>query len=400
MTDGSQRPAQTGGMSGKTIGSLQLAVVIGVLVTALALNRILVAAVSDNGPPPTPVQAALVEVIRPEIVTERLVIEETGTVEPRSELALSPEVSGRIVSVKPGLAAGTSFKSGEVLFTINQEDYRLRLRQAEADLRTAKSALSLEEAEAASAIREWELVNPGEPVPTLVAREPQLAQARAAVDVAEAALDDARLDLRRTEFSLPFDGRVLETSVEPGLTVTANQSYGTVYSGEGVEVVVGLSPRDLDALRPAIGRQAVVTGRVGSRGVTAPASVIRVESALDTRSRLISAVLGFEGEAPFLPGTFVSAQIMGPELENVFVLPASAVSIAGNVWLVEEGALTRREAEVLTRTDETVVIAAFDYASGIVTTLPAGAREGLEVRILEEPGAAVETAQAGDPIDG
>lgn len=375
------------------LGGVQLALVVSVLVAALALNRILVATGEEETPETAPALAALVEVVRPTPTRERLIVTDTGTVEPRTEVAISPQVGGRVATVSPGFAAGAAFDAGETLFVVDQDDFRLRLRQAQADLRAARGDLALEEAEAASAVREWRLVNPDEPAPPLVAREPQLAQARAAVDVAAAAVDDARLDLKRTAFSLPFAGRVLASTIEEGLTVTANASYGSVYRNDGVEVIVSLTASDVDALAPALGRAADVKGRVGANDRRAEARIVRIDGALDARSRLIDVALAFDGPVPFLPGSFVSVDIAGPEIEDAFVLPPAAVSAAGRVWIVENGRLARLDATIVARDDAAVLTETFDYADGVVTTPPAGAREGQEVRLTDDADA-LETARA------
>ncbi|MEO1028740.1 MAG: efflux RND transporter periplasmic adaptor subunit, partial [Pseudomonadota bacterium] len=377
MSDSPSNPTKSQKAFTGLVGILQLVLVIGVLVAAFALNRILVANGGGGSTDPAPVVSSLVEIIQPSVTSRSIVIEETGTVEPRAELTISPQVGGRIKTVSPALAAGGAFKAGETLFTIDQEDFRLRLRQAEADLRTANSNLALEQAEAASAIREWNLVNPGEAVPPLVGREPQLAQARASVEVANASIEDAKLALRRTRFSFPFDGRVLATTLQPGVVVAPNQPYGTVYQDDSVEVVIFLAADDLASLEPIIGRTATVTN--GS-GVSADAIVTRVDGVLDARSRQAGIILSFENDVPFIPGSFVSAALQGPVLEDVISLPPGAVSAAGQVWIVENDRLSRRKLEVLSRTDAAVLVTRFATGDGVVTTPPAGAREGQTVR--------------------
>lgn len=363
------------------LGSVQLVMVIGVLVAAIAVNRVLVATSGSEPPPPVPAGPPLVSVIEPQASTEVLRISDTGVVRARTEVTITPQVSGRIVSVNPVFADGGFFVAGQILFNIDDQDYQLRLRQARADFNTARSALSLEEAESESAIREWQLINGATPVPPLVAREPQLAQARAAVEVASAAVNAARLDLSRTAFSFPFSGRVLSTTVVPGLTVAANQPYGTVYSNASIEASVSLDPTDLEKLAPIVGRRATITGTIGVRTLTTPATVVREESALDSRSRLAGVILAFDQEPPFLPGTFIQATISGPELENVLRLPAEAVSATGNVWVVEEATLVKRQPVIISRNNGTVLTERFDTGSGVVIVPPAGAREGMPVTI-------------------
>ena len=379
------------------LGSVQLALVVAVLAAALILNRLLVAGGDEAPPRVSAAPPPLVEIIKPEVGAEQVVITETGVIEARTEIAIAPEVGGRIQYVAPGFAAGGAFQAGEVLFRIDPEDYRLQVQQAQAELNTARSALALEDAEATSAIREWRLINGEEPIPPLVAREPQLAQARASVETAEARRAAARLDLSRTAFSMPFDGRVLSTTIEPGLTVNSNQSYGPVFAEAALEAVISLPLEDLERIDPAVGRAASVTIVSGFGDRVVEAEIIRVESALDARSRLASVVLSFDREIGTPPGAFIEVDILGPMLDDMVRLPAETVSPTGLVWVLDGAVLRRRPVSVVSRTDQFVLARAFDMAGGVVLIPPAGARDGLEVRVAdEEPGDSLAAVVSGE----
>ncbi|MEM8800666.1 MAG: efflux RND transporter periplasmic adaptor subunit [Pseudomonadota bacterium] len=378
---GPQAGSKGDGPRGSVFGAIQVLLVIGVLGLAIVLNRVLVTTNQTTPTVAVPALDPLVEIIRPVATTETFIVSETGTVEARAEVEISPLVGGRVVWIAPGFASGASFERGERLFQIDQEDFELRAAQAQAELRSAQSSLALTEAESASAIREWRLVNGDEPVPPLVARAPQIAQAKAAVEVAKSALADAKLALSRTNFSMPFSGRVLTTNLEVGTAVSANQSYGTAYRTAHLEVVTALDPPDLAQISPVEGRTARITATSRSSGEMLTGKVVRVESALNARTRLVGVTISLETPEALLPGTFVDVMIEGPPLEQVYVLPPEAINASGGVWLVSEGQLTRRSVKVLSR-DETAVLApAFGYADGVVTTPPAGAREGQAVRV-------------------
>lgn len=379
------------------LGSIQLGLVASVLIGALVLNRFLAISGEKTAPVVNSTRPPLVEIIQPDAGAEQVAIVETGVIEARTEVAIAPEVGGRVISVASDFAAGGAFKAGEILFEINPADYQLQVQQAQAEVNTAKSALSLEEAEAASAVREWRLINGDEPVPPLVAREPQMAQARAGVETAEARLAVAKLDLSRTSFSLPFNGRVLSTTIESGLAVNPNQSYGTVYADASVEAVVSLPPEDIALLNPIVGRDGVITVLSGPGEQVIDAKVIRIESALDDHSRLASIILGLDQSADIIPGAFIEARLLGPTLDALVRLPAETVSPTGMVWVIENNALQYRPVSIVSRSDEFVLARAFDMADGVVAVPPAGARPGLEVRLAEEePGGSLATAAAGE----
>ncbi len=363
-------------------GWIQIVLVVVVLVGALAANRVLSRG-GDGGPPITAAAALpAVTIMQPVFASDAVRVTETGSVRTRANVTIAPQVGGRVVAASPDFAAGGSFAAGDVLFAIDPTDYELGVQQAEADLASALSVLQLEEAEAETARREWRLINGDDPIPPLVARAPQIAQAEANVAAARARAADARTALERTRYVLPFDGRVVRTTIEVGQTVAANQPYGEVYNAGALEVFVSIPTDALAALEPAVGRSALVRGAGADGGVQASARVSRVEAELDAQTRLAGLVLTFDAPPPFLPGAFVRVDVRGDEVEDVFRAPADAVAAGGIVWVVDDGVLAARRPAIVSRQDDAVLLARFDPADGVVTTLPPGAREGLPVLVV------------------
>lgn len=322
-------------------------------------------------PPP------LVRVVQPAAASTVLRINATGTVQVRNYVALTPQVGGRVVSLAPGLKAGGAFAAGEELLVIDRQDFQLAYEQAQADVATAAADLQLRQAESDAAIANYALLNPDAEVPPLVARAPQIAQARARQAAAEARANIAALDLERTRFSLPFAGRVQASSAELGQVLSRGQSFGQVFALDAVEVVVPVPPDDLARLAGAVGRSATVQ----SGEQTLAAVVARVSPALDQRSRFATLYLTFnDAQSALAPGTFVDVEVAGPALENTFLLPAAAEQVGGSVWVVAGGALQQAVPETLGRTPAGWLVAAFDAADGVVVGAVPGARPALPVQ--------------------
>lgn len=381
MTDSpSSRVRRWGGAA----GIVQVALVLAVLVAALLVNRLLVSQAQGPGQISAGATSPVVSIIRPTPEPAQLTVTETATVQVRTTVSLAPQAGGRVARVSPNLAAGGAFSAGEVLLEIDPTDADLSVRQAQADLQTAVSALELETAEAETARREWALVNPDDAIPALVAREPQLAKARASVAAARARLATARTQRGRTVYSLPFDGRVLSSRLEVGQTLIANQPYGEAYAIDALEVSVPLAREALARLEPAVGRRAEIIDALA--GARYSGDVVRVQADLDSATRLAGLVVGFDAEPDLPPGAFVTVRLFGDRLDAVLRLPADVIGAGDRVWTVRDGALSRTAVTILGRDSGGVLTLPFNYGGGIVTTPPPGAREGLTVSVLPERG--------------
>lgn len=362
-------------------GSVQIAIV-----AALVLFALLYARSPDrdsaNGPPsfaagrvetPPP----LVRVIQPAAERAALRIAATGSVGVRNHVALALLVGGRVVSVSPSLRAGGAFRAGERLLMIEPRDFELAYDQATAEVATAAASLMLQEAEGDAAEANYTLLNPGQEVPPLIAKTPQIARAEAQLAAAQARLDVAALELERTSFSLPFDGRITASSAEVGDVLSRSQSFGQAFALDAVEIATPLPLADVKRLQPIGGRRALV--RAEERTLTA--RVERMSAELDARSRFATLYLTFVDEAePPLPGTFVNLEIEGPELADAYVLPEAAEQVGGTVWLVAGDRLQSFAPRVFGRTAEGWVVAAFNALDGVVLGAVPGARVGLRVQ--------------------
>ncbi len=367
-------------------GWMQVVIVFGLLALGVVGNFILSSSASKPRMRIAGAESLFVEVIIPTVEDTRVRLVETGVVQARSSISLSPLVSGRVVWVSPNLASGGYFKTGESLFRLDNEDYVSAVNKARADLAKAEADLRVERAEAQVAREEWDITNPGEPIPPLVAREPQISQAEASVQSANAALRDAELNLSRVDFSLPFDGRIVSTTVGLGQNLSAGQAYGEAYDIQSIEISTPLPADALRALEPAAGRSAEIRlpgpgpDQTGEREIYA-ATVVRADAELNQETRLGRVILTFNGQTQFLPGTFVDVTIEGPLIEQAHLIPERAISQDRVVWVAEEERLASRRPRLFFAKDGEVVTAPFDWADGVIITPLVDPIEGTKVTL-------------------
>ena len=365
----------------RLLGPVQIIVVIMLLLGALYYAR---SPGRDNGGPPVFANAQdedplpIVDVTRPVPSPTVLKVVATGTVNVRNYVALTPQVGGRVVSISSALRAGGAFSADQELLVIDPRDFELALDQARADIAAAQSNLMLQRAQSDAARSNYALLHPNENVPPLVARVPQIAQAIAQLSAARARTEVATLDLKRTNFSLPFDGRIAESSAEIGQVLSRGQSFGRAFALDSVEVVVPIAANDLHRIEPATGRVATVRTDTGSVAAT----VERVSAELDQRTRFAELYLTLaEAAPPPPPGTFVDVVIEGPEVTNAFLLPPAAEQVNRSVWVVADGALERVMPTTLGNTADGWLVAAFDAKDGVVLGAVPGAEANLPVDI-------------------
>lgn len=324
-------------------------------------------------------KAPLVSIVRPAISAQQVSISSTGSVVVRSYVTLIPQVSGKAIATSDALRNGGSFSAGETLVTLEKRDFILALAQAEADVAAAEASLELSMAVGSAAVSNYRMLNADKPVPPLVAKAPQIAQAKAQLQSAIARRDIQQTNLDRSVFSLPFAGRVVESTADEGQMLNAGQSFGRVYALDAVEIVISLAPEQLAKIAPAKNRQVTIT----IDGVPFEGLVDRVAAERDSRSRFSQVFITPINDQTLTPGTFVSVELKGPVVNDTFLLPESAIQVGQVFWTVSNGNLVEVTANVLSRQNGQYLVEAFEYDQGIVAGTVPGARDGLPVRLAE-----------------
>lgn len=270
--------------------------------------------------------APLVEVMELQTATADFSIDSQGTVRPRTETALSAEVSGSIVSVSDDFVAGGVFDAGEELLRIDPTSYDVAVDQAEALVRQRQI-----EFDGASRLRD-----------SGYRAESEYASAAAALATAKAELVRARRDLAKTRVSLPYAGMVRSKEADIGQYVNPGTPLAVVFATDYAEVRLPLTDRELAFVElPAPGERVLEDGpRVvlsatrHGRQATWEARITRSEGVVDEATRVTWAVariddpyrLEHDGGTPLPMGTFVTARIDGVTVPDLIRVPRAALN--------------------------------------------------------------------------
>lgn len=331
-------------------------------------------------------QAIRVDAIPAEIASLNFVVTSQGSVKPRTETTLVAEVAGKIVSVSANFISGGFFRQGEILLQIDPSDYETALLRAQASLAARKAQLADQQARSDQALKDWtNLGRQGEPS-DLTLRIPQLAEAQAGVQAAEAELKEAERDLQRTRISVPYDGLVRNKKVDVGQYVTPGTPLGVTFAIDRAEIRLPLSNSDLAYLDlPSATRldkahrvPVTLTTEGAQSSGEWQAEIVRTEGVVDEISRVIYAVaevvdpygvLGQSNQLELKMGTFVRAQIQGLRADNVIVLPRSVLQADDTVLIAnDERILEIRQVTVLRAEPRNVYISDGIEAGELVVT--------------------------------
>lgn len=328
-----------------------------------------------------------------------------GEVKPKTEIALTSRVSGKINSIAPEFADGGSFKKGQVLLRVESIDYQLNVTQAKAQVAQAQQALRFEEAESELARRDWEELGgleSGEAASALTLRQPQMEQARANYQSALASLRNAELNLSRTVIRAPFDGRIRRVNANIGQFISPGTPLGQIFSTDTVEIRLPFTGDDLGRIGLRIayvaggddkGPKVVLSDTVAGQTVEWYGHIVRTDAAVDPSTRQISAIVSIDDPygkgmsvegVPLAVGLFVNAQVEGQLLDDVFVIPRQALLNNNGIYVLDkDNNIVRKQASVLTTISRGAVInGGIENGERVIVSRLVNSKEGDKVTSL------------------
>lgn len=374
-----------------------LAVSVGIT-TLLYLNR-----------PPTevkepvylPVTVDVAEVVKQSL---RVPVQAQGSVTPLRETALLAEVGGRVIDVSESFNAGGFVSAGDVLLSIDPNNYEAGLLRARSAVASAQSGLAQEKGRAEVAEREWRKLPKGsqrsQAAKDLYLRKPQLAQAKAQLLSAEADLVSAQDDLDRTVIRAPYDALIKAKHAELGKFVSPGSPLADIFSIEAAEIRLPIPQNRLPYLElPRIGEEVASSSidlytDVGGVVNHWPAYLHRTEGVYDERSRVLYTVariddpygLKTQGRQPLRMGTFVNANIEGKQINDVVPLPRYLIKAGNFIWVVDETNHLRNRAVELLKVGGDLIYVSAGLDEGDLVSLTAldNSFDGSEVRIKSQ----------------
>jgi RND family efflux transporter MFP subunit len=343
---------------------------VGILLGGVALAAIMIASggSAEKGTPEVKALPISTQTVTAEDLP--VPVRGTGVVTAAQQVAMMPQVSGKIIETDPDLMPGARFLAGEVLAHIDPRDHQAMLEQARSNTQRAELELALETGRGEVAQREWEMLNQDGSEPTeLALRAPQLALAEQNVVAARGALTQAKLNMQRTRLTSPFNAVVVSESIDLGQVVGPNTVVATLVGTDQLWVTVSLPMSEVDVLqfrsRDGQGSRATVLHRLaGGHIIEHIGEALQLGGALDPQTRLAQITVAVanpfdtsDGQIPLLPGSYVEVIFDGLVANQVIRVPRSALYDGDQVWINNGGKLAARNVQISGGDAESVLTA-------------------------------------------
>ncbi len=257
----------------------------------------------------------------------------TGRIEAMQRVEMIPRVNGVLAGIH--FREGSEVRQGQLLFSIDDREFRAALESANANLTRARSRAELGKIELARSERliAQQATSQGE----LEQRRAESLQAQADIGSAQAAVTQAKLNLEFTRITSPINGRIGDALIKVGNLVGAGSSVlctvvkqNPIYvSFEGDENTYlryqklaqeGSRPSSRDTANP------VQVGLANEQGFPHQGRMVFVDNALNPATGTIRARAQLDNaDGVFTPGLFARVRLLGSGERSALLIHPQAV---------------------------------------------------------------------------
>jgi membrane fusion protein, multidrug efflux system len=329
-----------------------------------------------------------------------------GTVTPINTVTVRARLSGELVRVN--FTEGQRVGKGQVLAEIDARPYENQLAQAQGSLDEAKARLRNAETDLQryQKLAQEQLITAQQ----VVSQEAQVRQLQGTIQVSEAQVASARLNLAYAKVVAPIDGRAGLRQIDAGNLVTSGDQNGIVVITQirPISVIFTIPETDLPAVLASVKsnrRLAVEAWDRADAVKLATGSLQTVDNQIDTATGTIKLRATFDnGDESLFPNQFVNIRLKVRTLENATVIPAAAVQRAAFgefVYVVKPGQQPEEKIVTIQRValgptegDRVAVTNGVAPQAQVVLEGVDQLTEGARVEIVPEGGAAPQPPRA------
>ena len=287
-----------------------------------------------------------------------------GRVLSSNNIALSAEVSGKILKGDINLKAGVNFKKNDILFKIYNDDIKASLQaQKSTFLQTLASILPDIKVDYSNQFNIWyDFFNKFDINKTLP-KLPNYSSNKEKVFLASKGLLTEYYNLAQKEIALskytiraPFDGSLISVSKEVGNVTNMGAQIATMIRSSQLEVTVPVFPRDLRWIKnnPTV---SILTNRNNKIN----GKIERIASYVDETTQSVNIYVGVKNVkgSYLLQGEYVDVIFVGNNIKGMEV-PREAIVDKEYMYILKDNSLVKRKIKIIEKSNDSYIISGLE----------------------------------------
>ncbi len=326
-----------------------------------------------------------VEIIKAKKININYRINGFGRIYPVKSVTLIPEVQGKIIYVNKKFNEGEFFKKNEVILKIDDRDYKINLKIEEAKLKSLLEDLKIEEAKSISATKElktaYKLINEIDNRSIyIIERKPYIKKIKEEINATKERIKKAKLDLNRTVIRAPFNCIITKKYVDLGGYVSPGIKIADIVLSGNYYVRGNIVLSDLKYLKDKNAAAYVYF----QNGNLMKARLKYIEKELDKKGMMVKIILSLipKNDNNVFLYDYVTFDIIGKELRNIFRINRRGLRENDTVWLVENGYLKIKKVNIIFKDLKYAYTFDLNENDEIIITNLSSVTDGIKVKVI------------------
>lgn len=317
-----------------------------------------------------------------ELKSSSVAIQTNGTLKAKNKIDIVSRTQGVFRDGDRPFRAGVYFNEGDVLVSIDNDEYLAKLRTSRAQLlQSITSILADLKLDYPDAFDKWFNYVNSFNVNSSLRELPPTSSSREKAFIIGKNIITQYYDIKAQEVQAsyyqiraPYGGILRENLVDKGAMINGGQKLGTLIDPSVYELEVKINPSELKLI--SVGKSVRLTN--GDKTQTWRGKIARINRVIDPQSQSALAIVEVGGK-DLREGMFLQAEISTTNLNNVAEINRNLLINEKYVYLVADSILQKQEVSIKHVADKTVFVSGIPEGAWIIQKSVSGAYDGMKV---------------------
>jgi len=316
-------------------------------------------------------------------------IKANGILLAKNRIEIFSEVQGILHTSSKEFKAGTSYKKGEVILKINNEEEYANLQAQKSNLyNTITSIMPDIRLDYSSEYEKWRAYLSGFDFDKTTPRLPTTNSEKEKFFISSRNIYTTYYNVKNLEVRLakyiiraPYRGVLTETLVNPGSLVRQGQKLGEFINPTVYEMEVAINAAYIDLLQK--GNKVQLSNLDNSN--TWEGKIIRVNGKVDQASQTVKTFIQVIGNE-LKEGMYLEAQLVAKHEKNAYEIARKLLVNNESVYVLKDSVLALVKVNPVYFKDKTVVIKGLANGTKVLSRNVPGAYTGMAVKVFNKKG--------------
>ncbi|NPA44349.1 MAG: HlyD family efflux transporter periplasmic adaptor subunit [Chlorobi bacterium] len=315
-------------------------------------------------------------------------LKETGRVASKNTVDLSTEVRGKILQGQVALKKGQSFKKGQLLIKIYNEEAKLALQSMKSRflnslaniLPDLKTDFNENYNTWLNFFKEIDIKKTIPQLPEIKSNKEKIFLASRNIIADYYSIKSSEITLSKYYLYAPFNGTYTMVYAETGAVANPGQKIASMIRTDKLELEIPIEVENINFVHK--GQTVSIISSYDNNEFKG--KIIRISDFVDPKTQSVSVFIDISAHknSRVYQGEYMTAIFSDIMIKDAIEVQRGAVFNQNDVYVVEDGKLKKQTVNILKVNDETVIINGLPEGTKIVNEALINAVENMEVEIL------------------